>query len=45
MLGEAQIVAKKVSKPELVQSQLVQHLADESIQIDPSNYGPWQNDC
>ncbi|MCP5397082.1 MAG: inositol-3-phosphate synthase [Sphingomonadaceae bacterium] len=44
MLDRQRLTSKKTSKTEAVQAALAQRLADENIQIGPSEYVPWQKD-
>lgn len=44
MLDKQRLTSKKISKTEAVQAALAQRLADENIQIGPSDYVPWQKD-
>ncbi|WP_284126134.1 inositol-3-phosphate synthase [Parerythrobacter aestuarii] len=44
MLDRQRLTSKKESKTEAVQAALAQRLADENIQIGPSEYVPWQKD-
>lgn len=44
MLDRQRLTSKKESKTEAVQAALAERLADENIQIGPSEYVPWQKD-
>ncbi|MBD58987.1 MAG: inositol-3-phosphate synthase [Citromicrobium sp.] len=44
MLDRQRLSSKQISKTEAVQAALAQRLADENIQIGPSDYVPWQKD-
>ena len=44
MLDRERLASKRLSKTEAVQAALADRLADENIQISPSDYVPWQKD-